>query len=439
MEARVPILGAMSALSRSNPVLSSSMPEAVSIMASHWSIDPRLTFLNHGSYGAVPNKVMKVQSDLRARVEWDAVRFYKVDLERLMDEMRVRVGAFVNCPPETIAPMVNATVAIATVLASIDWKPGDEILVTDHEYMSGVNELGRIAAARGVKVVTAKVPFPMPTGLDEAGSEDLIVRAIEGAVTPRTRLAMVSWITSATSLIFPIARIVKLLRSRGVETLVDGTHAPGQIAVDIESLDPDYFVGSFHKWVSAPKGTGFLYVPVAKQAGFRPVCLSSRAHKVRPERALFLRDFDYMGTDDYTGILSVPAAIDFFGELLPGGWDAVYAANHELVMKGRRVMCAALGIEEPAAEGLIGSMATIPLPDPPAGVRATLYDDALQDALVERHGCVTPIWSFQTMDRSGPTRVLRISAQVYNRVEDYERLAGAVVEELGREMGREKA
>jgi isopenicillin-N epimerase len=423
----------MSALTRSNPVVSSEMPHSVSILSSHWSIDPRLTFLNHGSYGAVPNKVMKVQSDLRSRVERDAVRFYKVDLERLMDEMRAHVGAFVNCPPETIAPMVNATVAIATVLASIDWKPGDEILVTDHEYMSGVNELGRIAAARGVKVVTAKVPFPMPRGLDAAGSEDLIVRTIEGAITPRTRFAMVSWITSATSLIFPIKRIVRSLRSRGVETLVDGTHAPGQIPVDIAALDPDYFVGSFHKWVSAPKGTGFLYVPVSKQSGFRPVCLSSRAHKVRTERALFLRDFDYMGTDDYTGILSVPAAIDFFSGLLPGGWDAIYAMNHDLVLRGLRVLCGALGIDEPADEGLIGSMATVPLPDPPGGNRPTLYDDALQDALVDRHGCVTPIWSFQTMDKATPTRVLRISAQVYNRIEDYERLAGAVVEELGRE------
>jgi isopenicillin-N epimerase len=395
-------------------------------MASHWSIDPALTFLNHGSYGAVPNVVLKYQSDLRARVERDAVRFYKVDLENLMDEMRVKVGRFVNCPPETIAPMVNATVAIATVFNSIEWKAGDEILVTDHEYMSGLNELGRIAAAKGVKVVTSKVPFPI-------ANDDQVVDSIRAGMTPRTRLMMISWITSATSLIFPIDRIVKLAKSKGVEILVDGTHAPGQIPVDIAAMDPDYFVGSFHKWVSAPKGTGFLYVPVSKHAAMRPVCLSSRAHKVRPERALFLRDFDYMGTDDYTGVLSVPAAIEFFDGLLPGGWDALYAANHELVMKGRRILCDALGIADPSPESMTGTMATLPLPDPPAGVRPTKYDDALQDALVDRHGCVVPIWTFQAMDKATPTRVLRISAQVYNTVDEYHRLAEALVEELGRE------
>lgn len=398
-------------------------------MSSHWSIDPALTFLNHGSYGAVPNAVMKVQSDLRARMERDAVRFYKADLEGLMDGMRAAVSRFVNCPPETIAPMVNATVAIATVLTNIDWRPGDEVLVTDHEYMSGVNELERIVTRRGVRVVKASVPFP-------ARSEDEVVRSLERAITPRTRFMMISWITSATSLIFPIKRIIDLAKSRGIEILVDGTHAPGQIPVDLSALDPDYFVGSFHKWVSAPKGTGFLYVPTRRQtmgSGFRPVCLSSRAHKVRPERPLFLRDFDYMGTDDYTAILSVPSAIEFMGSLLPGGWDALMRSNHDLVMKGQAIVCEALGMKPTAPESMTGTMATIILPDPPATARPTKYDDALQDALLDNHGCVVPIWQFQIAGRPAPSRVLRISAQVYNTLEEYHKLADAVKAELARE------
>lgn len=397
----------------------------IPILASHWSVDPALTFLNHGSYGAVPNVVQKFQADLRARVERDSVRFYKVDLEPMMDEMRAAVGRFVNCPPQTLAPMVNATVALATVFQNTSWREGDEILVTDHEYMSGVNELERMVSARGVRVVKAIVPFPTE-------SEDQVLEAIDRAITPRTRMMMVSWITSATSLIFPIDRIIRLARAKGIEVLVDGTHAPGQIPVDIAAMDPDYFVGSFHKWVSAPKGTGFLYVPVAKQHRFRPVCLSSRAHKVRPERPLFLRDFDYMGTDDYTAMLSVPAAIDFFANL-PGGWPGVMQANHDLVIKGRAVLCDALGIDAPAPESMIGCMATLPLPDPPAASRPTVYDDALQDALYDRHRCVVPIWQFQTADRPTPTRVLRVSAQVYNTLDEYHILADAVRQELDRE------
>lgn len=398
-------------------------------MASRWSIDPSLTFLNHGSYGAVPNAVQKVQTELRARLERDSVRFYKADLESMMDEVRASAAKFVNCPPETIAPMVNATLAIATVLHNIDWRPGDEVLITDHEYMSGVNELERIVTRRGVRVVKAAVPFPIK-------SADEVVRSIERAITPRTRFMMISWITSATSLILPIDRIVKLARSRGIEILVDGTHAPGHIPVDLTALDPDYFVGSFHKWTSAPKGTGFLYVPVARQtqgSGIRPVCLSARAHKVRPDRPLFLRDFDYMGTHDYTAILSVPAAIDFMGSLLPGGWDALMKANHDLLMKGLAILCDTLGLKPTAPESMTGAMATLILPDPPAGNRPTRYDDALQDALLENHGCVVPIWQFQIAGKPTPSRVLRISAQVYNTLEEYHRLAEAVKVELARE------
>ena len=150
-------------------------PAALPILASHWSIRPGLTFLNHGSYGAVPNVVLKHQSDLRLRMEQDAVRFFKVDLENLMDDMRARVGAFLGCPGPTLAPMVNATVALATILRQESFRPGDEILVTDHEYMSGINELERICAATGAKVVRAAVPFP-------ATSPDDVVSAVQSAI-----------------------------------------------------------------------------------------------------------------------------------------------------------------------------------------------------------------------------------------------------------------
>ncbi|QOJ00487.1 MAG: aminotransferase class V-fold PLP-dependent enzyme [Phycisphaeraceae bacterium] len=403
----------------------------VSFFARHWDLDPGLTFLNHGSYGAVPRVVAEEQARLRSRVERDPVRFYKADLEPLMDGMRGAVGRFVNCPPGTIAPMVNATVAIATILHQTAWREGDEVLVTDHEYMSGLNELSRLGASRGVRTVTAHVPFPGPSAGD-------VLASLERAITPRTRMMMVSWITSATSLVFPIREVVALGRSRGITVLVDGTHAPGQVPVDIAGMDPDYFVGSFHKWVSAPKGTGFLYVPERLQEGFRTICLSSRAHKVRPERALFLRDSDYMGTDDYTAILSVPSAVRFFEEVMPGGWPAVMAHNHDLVLKGREIVLDALETPEPAPATMIGTMATVVLPEAPASLagRPTVYDDPIQDALVERHGCVAPVWRF--MPSSGPhagrgLRVLRLSAQVYNTLDDYHRMASALSEELDRE------
>jgi isopenicillin-N epimerase len=399
-------------------------PDRLSLFRAHWGLDRDLVFLNHGSYGATPGPVLAEQDQIRARMERDPVRFFKVDLERLMDGVRERIAAVVRCDPSCIAPVRNATVAIASVLLNREWSHGDEILVTDHEYGSGLNELDRLAARRGVRVVVAKVPFPI-AGPDRAAE------AVLERVGPRTRLAMVSQITSATALILPVERLTRELQARGVDVLVDGTHAPGQVPVDVRGLDPAYYCGSFHKWVSAPKGTGFLYVRKDRQTGFRTIALSSRANKVRPERGLFLRDFDYMGTDDPTGLLTIPAAIDFVGSLLPGGWPALMKHNHELALEARDIVAAACGLTPPAPDAMLGCMATLIIPDAPPALagRPTLYDDPLQDALLERHRVVAPVWRF---DPTGH-RLVRLSAMVYNTRGEYERLAAALRAELAAE------
>lgn len=401
-------------------------------LAGVWELERGLTFLNHGSYGACPREVSQVQSAIRARMEREPVRFFKHDLERLLDEFREKIGSFVNCAGRDVAPVRNATLAIATVLANTELRPGDEILITDHEYSSGVNELERITAKSGAKVITAAIPFP-PAGPGQ------IVEAVMACVTPRTRLAILSQVTSATSLVFPVAALTRLLRERGVEVLVDGAHGPGQVEVDISALNPTYYIGSLHKWVCAPKGAGFLYVHPDRQRGFRPVFLSSRAAKVRPDRELFLRDYDYMGTDDYSAVVASPAAIEQVGGLLPGGWPEVMRRNHDLVLRGRAIVWNALQtafgdeLAGPAPESMVGSMATLELPEPPAGLlnRPTRYDDALQDVLLERHAIAAPVWRWGPQDR----RVIRLSAQLYNHDAQYERLAEVLVAELKAERG----
>lgn len=397
---------------------------ALNRFRSLWAIDPELCFLNHGSYGAVPREVTAYRANLLERMERDAVRFYKVDLERLMDEWRLVLGRFIGCEPYDMAPMPNATVAIATVLHNTQWSVGDEVVLTDHEYMSGVNELRRLEASHGVKLVFAPVEFPMR---DAAQVRD----AVLSRLTERTRMVMVSQITSATSLIFPVEEIVKECNRRGIECLVDGTHAVGQIRLSVREMNPTYFVGSGHKWLSSPKGTGFLYVAPHKQEGFRPLALSSRGHKIRPERALFLRDFDYVGTDDYTKVLAMTAAIRFFETVVEGGWQTTMEANHRLVMQGRDVLVkrlAKFGLAATAPDASNGSMTTLMLPEPAGDLarRTSQYDDALQDRLVEMHKCVIPIWRLSCDNR----RVFRISGQLYNTIEEYGVLADALEEEL---------
>lgn len=392
--------------------------------AALWQLDPSLVFLNHGSYGAVLRTVLSAQSEYRDRFERDPVRFLKVDLEGLMDGVREHVAGFMNCRAADLAPFRNATDALCTIIANTRFEPGDELLITDHEYQSVHNELERLAARAGVRVVKAAIPFPIQ-------SPEQVVERVLACITPRTKLGLISHITSASSLIFPVKPIVDEFNRRGIDIIVDGAHSPGQIPVDLGAMAPTYFVGSGHKWLSAPKGTAFLYVRSDKQPGFRPMALTGRAHKIRPDRALFLRDFDYHGTDDYTALLALPDAIDEMGSLLSGGWPALMRHNHDLAMLGRRIVAKAIGVDLPAPESMVGTMATLILPEPAAELldRVSEYDDALQDELYHRHKCIVPVWRLG----AGNLRVVRLSAQLYNTPEQYEVLGAALAEELGRE------
>lgn len=392
--------------------------------APRWGLDPAITFLNHGSYGALLRPVSQAQSAYRERMERDPVMFFKADLEGLLDGVRERLGSFLNCRANDLALFSNATIALCTILNATPLQPGDEILITDHEYQSLLNELERVCARTGARVVRAAVPFPIT-------SPDVVTERVIAAITPRTRLVFVSHITSGSALVLPVKPIVDACNRCGVDVVVDGAHAPGHIPVDIRALAPTYYVGSGHKWLSAPKGSGFVYVRPDRQSTFRPLALSSRVHKARPDRSLFLRDYDYFGTGDYTAILSIPQAIEASGSIMTGGWPALMRHNHELIMRGRSLLCRSLSLPEPAPETMIGSMASIPLPEasPEAAAKPTRFDDPLQDALLERHGIVVPIW------RIGPSeqRIVRISAQAYNTVHHYERLAHALREELASE------
>jgi len=390
----------------------------------HWSLDPALTFLNHGSYGAVPIPVQESLAELRLRCERDPVRFFKVDLADLLDNARAEVGGFLNCRPADLGFMPNATVALATILANTPLEPGDEILITDHEYQSLLNELDRVTTRTGARVVKAQIPFPI-------GDPDQVVERFVAAIGARTKLVIISHCTSASALIFPVAPIVRECNARGIDVCVDGAHAPGQIPVDVGALNPTYYVGSGHKWLCGPKGAGFLSVRADRQAQFRSLWLSSRAHKDRPERSQYLRDFDYFGTADYTPILALPAAITHVGAMHPGGWAGIMRSNTQLSLTARDTLCNTLGIAPPAPDSMIGAMFSLPIPEPAPDLaaRPTHYDDALQDELLARHGIQVPIWRLNVGDQ----RIVRVSAQLYNSPEQYERLGAALGEELARE------
>jgi isopenicillin-N epimerase len=394
--------------------------------ARHWTLDPGVDFLNHGSFGATPRSVMAAQQAWRDRIEAEPVRFFARDYESALDDARRALGDLVGADSDDLAFVPNATAGTNTVLRSLRFAPGDEILTTDHAYNAAKNTMEYVAAHDQARVVVAPVPFPI-------GSPDQVVQATLAAVTPRTRLAVIDHVTSASALIFPIEELVRELAARGVETLVDGAHAPGMLPLRIELIGATYYVGNLHKWVCAPKGTGFVWVRADRQGSIRPLAISHGANSPRPGRSRFREEFDWTGTADPSAYLAVPEAIRFCEGLLDGGWPALRARNRAMAMAGAQLLRDALGLLPAAPDEMLGSMISVQLPPEtrPGRVQGiALYDDPLHAYLIDR-GIQVMITPWPQRPDGGPwRRVVRISAAAYNDLEQYRRLAQALPDAL---------
>ena len=383
-----------------------------------WPLEPGIDYLNHGSFGACPIAVLEYQADLRRQLESHPTRFLARELEARLDAARQDVARFVGADAEGLAFVPNATTGVNTILNGLPLRSGDELLTTDHAYGACRNALESAAARAGAKVVRARIPFPLE-------SEEEIVAPILGAVSKWTRLALLDHVTSPTALVFPIERLVKELRARGVETMVDGAHAPGMVPLDIARIGAAYYTGNAHKWLCAPKGAAFLHVREDRRATTRPLVISHGATAQLSGRSRFRHEFDWTGTCDPTPWLSIPEAIRYLGGLLPGGWPELRARNHALALKGRHIVAQALRVDPPCPETMIGSMATLPLPPLPSGSpKAGLAGDALAGFVFERRQ--VEAWFNAWGDPSLP--LVRLSAQLYNSEEEYARLAFAVHE-----------
>jgi isopenicillin-N epimerase len=393
-------------------------------MPSPWLIEADTEFLNHGSFGSCPEPVLAVQRELRDRLEREPVRFFVRDLEPLLDRTRAALATLLGAHARDLALVPNATAGVNAVLSSVRLRPRDVVAVTSHSYNACNNAARRWAERAGAEVRVIELPFPVE-------SERAIEERILGALDGRTRLLLVDHVTSPTGLVLPIARVVREAEARGIEVLVDGAHAPGMLELSLDALGASYYTGNLHKWTCAPKGAAFLHVRADKQQGLHPAITSHGANSPRTDRSRFLVEFDWTGTDDPTALLSVPAALAFVDALAPGGIAEVARDNRALALEARAILCAALGVEPPCPDSMIGSLAAVPLPPrpPEAPARGAVYPEALQDALVDRHRIQVPIVPFP----APPARLVRLSAQRYNRRAQYERLASALLEELARE------
>lgn len=380
-----------------------------------WVLDPQVIFLNHGSFGACPRAVLERQRDLRERLERGPVQFLLRELEGRLDEARGVLAQFLGADKASLVFTANATEGVNTVLRSLEFKPDDELLVTDQEYNACRNALNSAAGRAGAKVTVAPVPFPLK-------SPDEAVEAVISRVNSRTRIALVDHVTSQTGMVLPIARIVKELDARGVDTLVDGAHAPGMVPLNLREIGAAYYAGNCHKWLCAPKTAGFLHVRADRQKLIHPLSISHGANSPRTDRSRFELEFGWTGTIDPTSRLCVAESVRHVGSLLPGGWPEVMARNRALALAAREVLCRALKMEAPCPEECIGSLASVPLPDAKEKPEPPLYLDALQDRLRNGPGIEVPVIYWPAY----PKRLLRISAQLYNSLPQYEKLAGAI-------------
>ena len=405
-------------------------------LADQWALDPAIAFLNHGSFGACPRKVLDAQRAWRDRMEAQPVQFFARDLPGLLADARRDLGAFLGADPDDLAFVANATGAVNAVVRSLRFAPGDEILTTDHEYNATINVLRHVAERDGARVVVVEIPFPV-------ASEDAVVDAILGATTVRTRLALISHVTSPTALVFPIERIVARLAELGVETLVDGAHAPGMLPLDLDRLGAAWYAANLHKWVCAPKGAAFLHARRDRQPGIRPNTISHGANAVLDAepgggvgQTRYRAEFDWQGTLDPTAWLAVSDALRFVGGLLDGGWAAVMARNRALTLRAGTAMAAALRLDGgiPAPESMLGSMVALPLPETgplaaSGGGSSPLDTDPLQQRLVDEHRVEVPIypWPVPAAESGHASRrLIRVSSALHNGPDDVDRLVAAL-------------
>lgn len=396
-----------------------------------WPLDPEVTYLNHGAFGSCAWPVLQQQSEWRARMERNPIQFMDIELEGHLDRARASLAALIHCDPDDLAFVPNATTGVNTIVRSLEFAPGDEILTTDHEYNACLNVMRFVAQRSGAKVVVANVGLPVPS------PEDVTARIL-ACVSDRTKLAVISHVTSPTGLVFPIEQIVAALAERGIDTLVDGAHAPGMIALDLGGLNAAYYTGNAHKWLCTPKGSAFVHVRRDRQQAIHPLVISHGTNSPRDDRSRFRLEFDWGGTGDPTPFLCIPAAIDFLGGLLPGGWPELRAANRSLALAGRQKLLAALGTDTPLApDSMIGALAAVELPPQlkpmPSGTTAasdaeTYPLDPLRDALFDADRIEVPVypWPHTPGDTAPRRRLLRVSAQIYNDVSDYDRLGAAL-------------
>ena len=364
-----------------------------------------LVYLDHGSFGVTPRKVMQAREKLLRRIEKAPRAFLTYEYKPAWQAIRAQVAQRFSVGKGNLALIENATEGINAILRSFPFRSGDEILTTTLTYGAIQNAVAYIASMHGVKVVQANLRFP-------DASPEQCLEAVRKAITGRTKMAILDHITSSTGMVLPIIEMTKICRERDVAVLVDAAHAPGQVAVDINAIHADWYVANLHKWYFVPRGCGFIWAVQERQDDLMPAVLSWDIGEKFPDR------FGWTGTRDPTSWLSIPAAFAFMDQF---GEAKVRAHNHRLVLEGAALLSRDWDTKITTPKSMIGSMVLVPLPEDLPYSLTEQERLRLQEDLAKKFNIIACV-PYTSQSR----HYLRISASIYNELSDYKKLAIAI-------------
>jgi len=376
-------------------------------LKSQFLLDPEVVYLNHGSLGACPRPVFQVYQQWQRELEREPIRF-SARARGLLAEARAKLGAYLGVAADEVVYFTNPTTALNMAARSLDLRPGDEILTTDHEYGS-MNRMWQFVCHKtGARYVRQPIPLPVTSQAD-------FVETFWAGVTERTRVIFISHITSPTALTFPVEEVCRRARRAGLLSIVDGAHAPGQIPLDLAALEADIYAGACHKWLCAPKGAGFLYARREVQELLEPLVVNWNWESGHQSTSKLIDYNEYQGTRDLAAFLSVPAAIEFQAE---HDWEAVRQRCRTLASETRQRLNALTSLDPncPDSPEWFTQMVTVRLPDVDlAPVRERLYGEF----------CIeVPVFTWNDQP------LMRISFQAYNDQADADALVDALAQLL---------